>query len=274
METQSALERFAALAKVRDDEIDLGLGALLIAASEYPDMDIEREAALLDGLASAVEPRIEDGTDALRTLNTLSRFLFDDLGFRGNDDDYYDPRNSFLNDVLKRRLGIPITLALVYLEVGRRVGAPLLGIGMPGHFLVRHRDETDVYVDAFHGGILLSQEECADRFRKRTRMAFLSEEHLAPVGGREFLGRMLRNLKHIYLERGDGLRAIRTVTWLHALEPERTEELRDRGLLYYRLGRYEEARDDLNVYLESGPTGNKAAAVRRVLRAIEKGAAK
>ena len=154
------MERFAALVQARDDEIDLGLGALLIAASEYPDMDIEREAALLDGLASAVERRIEDGSDALRTLNTLSRVLFDDLGFRGNDDDYYDPRNSFLNDVLKRRLGIPITLALVYMEVGRRVGAPLLGIGMPGHFLVRHRDEADVYVDAFYGGILLSHFLC------------------------------------------------------------------------------------------------------------------
>ena len=153
METQSALERFAALAQGRDDEIDLGLGALLIAASEYPDMDIEREAALLDGLASAVERRIEDGSDALRTLNTLSRVLFDDLGFRGNDDDYYDPRNSFLNDVLKRRLGIPITLAsgvhgggktgggaaAGYRDAGTLLGAPSGRSGcLRGRVLRRH----------------------------------------------------------------------------------------------------------------------------------------
>ena len=267
--TNTPLDRFAALVREPDDGIDLGLGAALIAASEYQDLDVEREMGLLDDLASAIEPRLRDGSDTLRTLNDLSRFLFDDLGFQGNSDDYYNPLNSFLNDVLKRRLGIPISLALIYIEVGRRLGVPLLGIGMPGHFLVRHRDEQDLYVDTFSGGVLLSSEECAEGFRQRGMANSWRQEYLAPVRRKEFLGRMLRNLKYVYAEQGEDGKAIRTVNWLLALYPEAGEEFRDRGLLNYRQGHYEAARGDLNRYLDLGGGVQDATSVRQMLLRID-----
>ena len=118
-------------------------------------------------MAGDISGRLLDDDDPLYCMNTLSEYLFDHLGFKGNDEDYYDPRNSYLNQVLARRMGIPITLAVVYMEIGRRLKIPLVGIGMPGHFLVRHVEVDDLFVDPFHGGIMLSEDECRERLRER-----------------------------------------------------------------------------------------------------------
>ena len=152
-----------------DASVDLARAALLFALVEYPDLDIDHELSLLDSLAAGAALRLGDNRETIFAINTLSEYLFDEVGLQGNTDEYYDPRNSYLNQVLKRQLGIPITLSLVYLEVGKRLGIPLVGIGMPGHFLLRHRDETELFVDPFNRGILLSEEECAQRLTEITQ---------------------------------------------------------------------------------------------------------
>ncbi len=200
----NAIEAFARCVSVADAGIDLGLAAFLIAATRYPGLDVAAQLNLLDSLASGGRSLFTEEDDPLYCSNTLSQYLFDEVGFKGNRDQYYDPRNSYLNDVLERRLGIPISLSLLYIEVGRRLGVPLVGVGMPGHFLVRHRDVRELFIDPFFGGILLSVEECAERLAEVTGGGIpWRREHLATVTKRGFLVRMLRNLQGIYTERQD-----------------------------------------------------------------------
>ena len=178
-----------------DHDIDLGRGALLIAAHANPDLDVEAELAHLDDLATGAAP--DD-------FNAWHHHVFTRLGFRGNAADYYDPRNSYLDDVVRRRVGIPITLAVVGMEIGRRLGVTLEGIGMPGHFLLRHaRPEGLVYVDPFDGG-LLDEAGCRARFEQvyGGRLPF-HDSFLGPAGPRAILGRMLLNVENAFRRRRD-----------------------------------------------------------------------
>ncbi|MSQ28380.1 MAG: tetratricopeptide repeat protein [Dehalococcoidia bacterium] len=234
--------------------IDLASAALLVAAAEYPALDLVRELGNLDALAAGAARFIGEERDPLFCANTLSQFLFDEIGLRGNRDDYYDPSNSYLNRVLERRLGIPISLSLVYIEVGRRLGIPLEGIGMPGHFLVRHTGVMDLFIDPFHGGILLSPAECASRLQEVTGYdGAWRPEFLAPIGERDFLARMLRNLKGIYLQGQAHEQARRTMDFLVTLLPEVGVERRDRGLVHYQLGDHAAALTDLRAYVANEP---------------------
>ena len=216
----SALEQFALAAAC--DEIDLAQMALLIAAAEYPDLDVTEELQALDSLAAGASRRLGQERDPLARANALSEYLFDEVGFRGNREDYYDPRNSFLNEVLSRRLGIPITLSLVYIEVGKRLAMPLVGVGMPGHFLVRFSPgQEDLMIDPFHRGILLSEQECAQRLQEVAGAAVpWDQSYLAPVSNRELIERILRNLRGVYVRRHDQPRALRTTEWLLALQSQ------------------------------------------------------
>ena len=266
----AALTQFATLARLPDGELDLAEMALLVAAMDEPRLDFEGHLALLDIIARDVAARLGGDHDPLFCVNTLSQHLVDDLGFRGNTQDYYDPRNSFLNEVLERRVGIPITLALVYVEVGRRCDVPLVGVGMPGHFLVRHQAVEDLFCDPFHGGILLSEQECVERFREVTRGAVpWSKRHLAPVSNREFLARVLRNLKGIYLQQADSERAIAAMDYLVALLPGSPAELRDRGVTRYQVPDYAGALADLRAYLSAAPGAADAEAVRDLVTRME-----
>lgn len=263
-------EQFVRLAALADDQIPLDLAALLIAASENPGLDLAHYQSALDSLASGVASRLGRERDPLFSMNTLSQYLFDEQGFRGNQEDYYDPRNSFLDQVLDRRLGIPITLSVVYMEVGRRAGIPLVGVGMPGHFLVRHQHVEELFLDAFYGGILLSEEECAQRLRQVTRASIpWHPRYLEPVGTRQVLARMLRNLKAIYLQQDDALRALRTVEWLLALQPHLPQGHRDRGLLHYQLGHYTQALEDLKDYLALAPSNADTEAIRELVERLQ-----
>ena len=271
MDCTEILDRLEAAGRRPDAEIDLGETALLFAAAEYPDLDLAHEAGLFDSLARAASRGSINGDSPLGAANALSRFLFDDLGFSGNQQDYYDPRNSYVNEVLKRRLGIPITLSLVYMEVGRRVGVPMEGVGLPGHFLMRHAEEPGLFVDAFHGGLLLSREECVQRFRDLTHPDEpWSDQYLAPIGKRDMLTRMLRNLKVAHLRRKDNERALFTATMLIRLRPDLAEERRDRGVVQSRLGRYAEAIEDLRGYLDQAPASADAEAVRELVDHLER----
>ncbi len=198
--------RFARLVQGPEDELPLDEAALLIAAHAYPDLDIGFEMQLLDGLAERCpEP----------TLEGWRRYLFVDQGFSGNVDDYYDPDNSFLNKVLERRTGLPITLSVLGLVVGRRLGLRLAGVGLPGHFLLRHEtDGPPVFVDPFAGGRVLDREACIERFRAVNGLsAPFVESYLDPVGPREILGRMLANLRAIYATKGE----LEGLAWVFAL---------------------------------------------------------
>ena len=258
-------DQFAAVA--RSDEIDLARAALLVAAAEYPGLDVESELGILDSLAAGASRRLGDDRDSLACANALSEYLFDEVGFRGDREDYYDPRNSFLNEVLSRRLGIPITLSLVYIEVGKRLDLPFVGVGMPGHFLVRMTSgEEDLLIDPFNRGILLSGEDCARRFQEVIQPAVpWDREYLAPVSNREFIARILRNLKGIYLRRRDHSRAIMTIDWLLLLQPQSAHEWLDRGIARYGLGHLEEALEDLQKYLAAGSVGRDVEVVKELV---------
>ena len=258
--------QFVRLARSPDEEIDLALAALLVAAAEYPDIDIGHQLGLLDALAAAAAPLLGEEPDPLSYVNTISQYLFDEVGLRGDQEDYYDPRNSFLNEVLRRRRGIPISLSLVYIEVGKRLGVPLLGVGMPGHFLVRHREAADLFIDPFHGGILLSEEECAHRLRQVTGYTGPWEPRfMAPISNREFIARLLRNLKGIYLQQEDDARALTVLDYLVTLLPNALGERRDRGLVHYRSGHYPQALEDLQHYLADDPFGPDRETVQELV---------
>ncbi len=267
MGPQDAWEQFVRMAGLPDDGIDLARAGFLIAAMEFPGLDLDHQFGQLDSLAAGVAGRLDASRDPLFCVNTLSEYLFDELGFQGNLDDYYDPQNSFLNEVLRRRLGIPITLSLVCIEVGKRLDIPLLGVSMPGHFLLRHQQEEDLFVDPFNKGILLSEEECAQRLQQVTQANVpWDSRYLSPVSNRDFVARILRNLKNIYLEREDHNRAIMTIDRLIVLQPEATQERRDRGIVRYNLGQHGEALEDLTHYLDSDPDSGDVDVVEQLVR--------
>jgi regulator of sirC expression with transglutaminase-like and TPR domain len=220
-----------------DGEIDLARAALLIALSEYPDLDIAGYLRRLDELARGVG---EGGraADPLSRLHRLREYLFEEQGFAGNSRQYYDPRNSYLNEVLDRRLGIPITLSLVMIEVGRRLGLEMEGIGLPGHFITGARVGGEhVLLDPFNGGTVLTAESCGELVgRALGRTVTLKPEHFQPVGNRQFLTRMLANLKSSYWRGEQWDRAIRVIDQILVLNPSTGSEWRDRGVAWSNMG--------------------------------------
>jgi regulator of sirC expression with transglutaminase-like and TPR domain len=221
METQTNTRaQFAAL--IERQEIPLAEAALNIAAEEYPGLDVSAYLRRLDALGQGVKARLADGLGALKTLQAIRAVLRAE-GYRGNDEAYYDPRNSFLNEVLDRKLGIPITLSVLTIEVARRVGLQLQGVGFPGHFLVRCPGQVglpgDIYVDAFNGWELLGAEECTARFRAALHGKTFDPGFLDPVDSRHILSRLLHNLKRIYVEKADDVRALWVVDRLLLLAP-------------------------------------------------------
>jgi len=255
-----------------DDEIDLGRAALAIAHAEYPGLDIESYAARMDRLAAAVQDRSGGEADSYRLIAAINYTLFSVEGFRGNRDDYYDPKNSFLNEVIERKQGIPITLSVLYMEVARRVGLDLYGVGFPGHFLVKHvGKEGEIVIDPFHQGEVRSIEELEDMLDKmyRGRIAF-QPEFLSPVSKKQILKRILNNLKAIYLRQGDFPKSLSVVERLLILEPNSAQEMRDRGLLYLQLECFSQALEDLEAYLRLAPYADDAAEIREQAVALKK----
>jgi len=267
----SARLRFAAMVQGAEEELDLAAGALLIAAEEYPQLPPEPYLRRLDVLAERVRDRLSDETAPLVLLQELSRVLFEEEGFRGNAEAYYDPRNSFLNDVLDRRLGIPITLSVVYLEVGWRLGLPLEGVNFPGHFLVRYEGEAlRILVDPFQGGDFRFEGDAQALLDRVSGGSVPMQPHyLRPAGKKDILARILSNLKGIYLKSRDETRALAAVERLQIVRPEDAEERRDRGFILARLGREAEARSELLGYLERMPGASDAQRVRLLLEQLK-----
>ena len=266
----SVQERLVARLRDLEEPGALAEAALLIAAEEYPALDVAAWLARLDALGARARERVPPRGDADQTAAALTRLLVEDYGLRGNDADYYDPRNSFLNEVLERRLGIPLTLSLVYMDVGARAGVAVRGVGLPGHFVVRlERGETVRLLDPFNGGRPLDEADCR-RLVERLGGGRLRFEpaYLRAVSAREILIRMLANLKGVYTALGDWRRARGAVDRILLLAPEAVGELRDRGLLSARLGEPVAAIGDWEAYLRRVPDAKDAATVRRHLRAL------
>lgn len=253
-----------------DEQIDLAKAALYIAQEEYPDIDPNEYLNILDLMASEVQERLPTQRYPLRIIQGINQYLYQDLGFTGNIDDYYDPRNSYFNEVIDRQTGIPITLSLVYLEVARRIDFPMVGVGMPGHFLIRPEfEEVGIFVDAFDGGKILFPEDCQERLSEVYGQPMtLRPEFLKSVTPRQFLVRMLTNLKLIYLRQEELELAFAAVERILLLVPEAPGELRDRGLIYYQMGRWVAAADDFETYLAKVPNAEDAPVIRRLLNQL------
>ena len=263
-----ARARFEAL--LAEPVLPLDRAALAIAAEEYPGLD---EAACLDQLevlASQVRRRVAGPARTAQVLAAVREVLFEEEGFRGNEKDYYDARNSYLNQVLERRLGIPITLSLLFIEVGRRVGLSLSGVAFPGHFLAKLQlgHGPEIFVDAYNGGELLTGEEVVARFKHLVHGREFDGRFLEAVAPRQLLARMLHNLKRIYVEQGDDVRAFWIIDRLLMLNPGAMDEVRDRGLVEARLGLKPAAARDLEAYLAHDPAATDAADIRSLLESL------
>jgi len=258
---------------IDDEKINLVRAALTIARTEYPDLDIESYVARVDELAHRVEARIMDIDDAAETIAALNRVLFQQAGLRGNREDYYDPRNSFLNDVLDRGLGIPITLALIYMEVGRRLGFPLFGVGMPGHFLLKHYDidGRETLIDCFNGGDILTAQDCQRRLDEiYSGQMTLRPEFLFAVSRRQILTRILSNLKTVYLSARNFKKALPIVDLVLVIYPRSPEDVKQRALLRYSLGQNKGAAEDLEEYLKMSPDASDADEIRQTALSIRR----
>ncbi len=261
--------RLVALAGTKDAR-SLAEGALWIAAETHPDLDVPRALGQLDALGRRAAERVTPEMNVDRAAAAVARLLFEEEGFRGNAEDYYDPRNSFLDDVLERRLGIPITLSVVYVVVAARAGLEAAGVGLPGHFVVRaERAGRHRLLDPFHGGQLLDRAACEELVsRVRPGGGPLDPRWLAPVTTRQVFVRMLSNLKAIYTALGDWPRAMAAVERIVLLAPDAIEELRDRGTLHARLGQGAAAVRDWEAYLQRAPGAPDAEEVKGRLRAL------
>jgi regulator of sirC expression with transglutaminase-like and TPR domain len=269
------MEAFAALVRseIEDERIDLVRAALTFARIEYPELDIELYVRRLEELASRVASRIPETGDPAQSVAALNHVLFQEERFRGNSVDYYNPQNSFLNDVLDHRLGIPITLALVYMEIGRRVGFPLFGVGMPGHFLLKHYDVSgsSFLIDAFDRGMVLSDEDCQKKLNEiYSGQLTLRSEFLLPVTRRQMLTRMLNNLKVIYLERRNFRRAVQVVDLILVIYPRSPEDVKHRAVLRYNLDDHRGALEDFEVYVKMSPDASDTDEIRQLALSIRR----
>jgi regulator of sirC expression with transglutaminase-like and TPR domain len=267
-------ERWAHLMATRGDNVSLAEGALLIAAEEYGDLDVDGYLGRIEEMAATLRRRLRSDISPTEALIALNRYIFDELGFSGNAGDYYDPRNSFLNDVIDRRLGIPITLAVLYIEIGRRIGLPLEGVSFPAHFLVKCVLREGVLVlDPYARGASLGVEDLQERLK-----AFSSEIPLDPdlvpsllvsAAPKDVFARMLRNLRAIYMSRGEPLKALSACDRILALAPDAAEDYRDRGELYAELECARAALADLRQYLKLKPQAHDSARVAQRIAELE-----
>jgi regulator of sirC expression with transglutaminase-like and TPR domain len=270
----AGLQVFQALVSERDERIDLARACLMIAQDAYPALDVERYMAEIESLALRLRARLKDGGVEERII-ALNEFLYDELGYWGNTDDYYDPRNSYLNEVIDRKTGLPITLAVLYMALGRRIGLPLEGVSFPGHFLVRLRMRGGVLIlDPFVGGAPLSEDELRTRLQRvipegaaaDVSVADLPlDQFLEPASNRQILARVLRNLKGIYRDADKPERLLEVLNRMLVVSPDANGELRDRGFLYQRLECWRPALQDLGAYLEREPQAGDRDEVRAAL---------
>ncbi len=264
---------FERVIEMPDAEINLAEGALIIASDEYADLDVSRHLKQLDEMAETLAPRVPATRDPFTTIARLNHFLFEELQFRGNRENYYDPRNSYLNDVLTSRTGLPITLSVIVLALARRLQLPIVGVGLPGHFCVKWFDDAhEIVFDPFNRGEILDVDAMQQRVRETSHPHVSFEpDWLDAVGAKYILFRILNNLKGIFVRRGEIRRARQAVDKMLLLDPRASSEIRDMGLLSLQIGAYRQAAEYLEQYLLSHPDAFDADELRALLKsAIQK----
>jgi regulator of sirC expression with transglutaminase-like and TPR domain len=266
------VKRLLDLLAGRNQDVNLDQAALELAEVEFPGLAIEPFLRLLDSHAAELSARLAGSISGLDFVAIANHYLFEELGFRGNTSNYYDARNSCLNEVLTARAGIPITLSLVYMEIARRLGKPVRGVGLPGHFVVRYDDGVySTFIDPFNGGQLLTAEECFTLARTASGVALgLDSKVLEPVSKRQILFRMINNLRRAYQERGSTGKALEILGLLLQANPNSAEEYRQRGLIHLQAEHMTAARADLTRYLELAPDAPDRRNVEEQLRSIQR----
>jgi len=258
-----SLERFALAVRREERDIDLAQACLLIAQDPYPTLDVGRYMDEIERMALRLRADMPETLDLEERIVALNEFLYGELGYRGNTRDYYDPRNSYLNEVIDRKTGIPITLSILYMELGRRIGLPLEGVSFPGHFLVRLKLRGGVLVlDPFSGGAPQSEDDLRKRVKRVIPDGVADDlpaaelpldQFLEAATNRQILSRVLRNLKGIYREIDKPERMLDVLNRMLLVTPDASAELRERGLVYHRLECYRAALKDLSDYAEREP---------------------
>jgi regulator of sirC expression with transglutaminase-like and TPR domain len=256
----------------RNTDLELDCAALELAAIEFPELDAGPFLAILDSYAVELAGRLPDPCGGPQFVAAANEYLFGELGFAGNATNYYDPRNSCLNEVLASRTGIPITLSLVYMEIARRLAKPVYGIGLPGHFLVQYDDWCFTsFIDPFHGGALLTAAQCYELARQSSGEQFPDDPALlARVNKQQILRRMINNLRSVYFVRRAYGKALKVLDLLLAADPESADEYKQRSVVLLGMKDYAGARNDLEKYLALAPDCPDRAEMEKQLQAIKR----
>jgi regulator of sirC expression with transglutaminase-like and TPR domain len=273
MTNQSETRRvFAEMVSRKEEDIKLAKAALLLAKGEYPDLDIDKYLRKIELMAEEIKRRTGQNTNPHYLISEINRHLFSELGFRGNENDYYNPRNSFLNDVLDRQTGIPISLSVLYMEIADRAGLHISGVAFPGHFIVMYSGvEGKILIDPFNKGRILSEKDCQEMLNRiYVSKIWLRSEFLETITKSQILTRMLHNLKGIYLNSKNFLKALSAVDMILIIDPYAIKDLRDRGLLYYHLECFAQALSDLEAYLSYAPKAEDAEVIRHYITQARK----
>lgn len=253
-----------------DADVTLDIAALEMAAIETPGLDPARYLTVLDRMAAELSSRFSNKPDGPRFVRAANAYLFDELNFSGNEAAYYDPRNSSLDQVLDRRMGIPITLSVVYIEIARRLERPVSGVGLPGHFVIRYDDgKYATYIDPFHRGKLLSEDDCRQMARQITGEE-AEASALSPVGTRYILVRMLNNLRSAYFRSKQYGKVATVMDLLVEAFPANAEYYKARGVARLNLRKFAAAKRDLETYLKYQPNAEDRKEITEQLEAIHR----
>lgn len=246
-----ARQSFSEMADLDDEAFPLDRAALTLALEEYPDLDLSRYLRHLDTLAARVD--VLAGTDRTPAaiIESINQVLYVQEGLRGNSEDYYNPKNYYLNEVLDRKLGIPATLSIIYMEVAKRINFPLEGVGFPEHFLVKHvADGREIIIDAFNLGRILTLNDCQELLDKTFHdTVSMNPSLLQPMKNRAIITRILYSLKGIYQQNEQYYEALSVIEKILLLNPGTPSEVRDRGLLFMQTSLFSKALSDLEFYM-------------------------
>ena len=263
------IQDFARLVQRAEEEFNLDEAALLIARTEYPDLIVADQLGRLDALAFRLQGDLS--CPAIENIQSMNKFLFKEEQFRGNEEEYDDPRNNYLNDVLDRKVGIPISLSLIYIEVARRRDLPVMGVSFPGNFLVKYRtDHDEILIDPYRQGRILTRQDCKELLKAQFGdEAELKPEYFAASTKKQILARMLNNLKGSYVRRHDFTRVLTVIQLALVLDPQSSQEIHDRGMMHFLMRRYKEAQADFKTYLNLTPRDHpQAVEVAQLLHRI------
>jgi regulator of sirC expression with transglutaminase-like and TPR domain len=258
-----ALEDYwAQLCACDDEDIDLGIGALLVSSLENPHVEIQENLDELDHLAEDALIHLKGATTDEHRIQSLARFLAQDCAFTGNTDNYYDPQNSCLDAILEGQPGIPISLSVLFLEVARRIGIEMVGVAFPGHFFIKHKKTPDLFVDAFHEGEVMTYQEVRGFFHRTLSTKLPPTEAQIPVSThRSILIRMLQNLKSIYQANAQPIKTISVIDRLLLLDPDQPREYLVRAINYMGISAHEFALQDLQTYVDISPKDSEYRAM-------------